>query len=468
MATSSEKTESALRSISMCWLVQALFTKYAPKFADKVNWKEFAACGKEERKNLVSSYKSRLREKSPGFHNDLCGALNIIMIAVESRKIKGFMRKMISGKGTLVKRFNHEALRKVIGDGQPSEPANIATWFCIHEEDLPSEANKIKQLALAEEQRYYNWSWYNITPPTKTDENEEKLLGEFEKELKKIFRSEKDDKKFAVKAWRLDETKTFVRYCVSTTKDPIETFLAKNGSIDRGNDPTANTFLIDHFFSCDMIRVTFPEVIDTDRIAILFAKHFLGCDITAEEPKIFLGAMRKYATEKECSELIEQAKLSSDIVKDIRLKAMRFTIAENATLAEARRISRENKKRVAEGLPPLPRLRCEVYENDNIFAELRRSFSENAQRKELLDVFELVFNIELFKPQAQDYLAKELKDGLAPFNRYALLVSPRSVRFKPRWQEVADASHRDALRKIQSALKLSNDLALDVIKGAAR
>ena len=117
MATSSEKTESALRSISMCWLVQALFTKYAPKFADKVDWKEFAACGKEERKNLVSTYKSQLREKSPSFHNELCGALNIIMIAAESRKIKGFMRKMISGKGTLVKRFNHEALRKVIGDG---------------------------------------------------------------------------------------------------------------------------------------------------------------------------------------------------------------------------------------------------------------------------------------------------------------------------------------------------------------
>jgi hypothetical protein len=135
MATSSEKTESALRSISMCWLVQALFTKYAPKFADKVNWKEFAACGKEERKSLVSAYKSRLREKSPGFHNELCGALNIIMIAAESRKIKGFMRKMISGKGTLTKKFNYEALRKKLKDGQPFEPTNIATWFCIHEED---------------------------------------------------------------------------------------------------------------------------------------------------------------------------------------------------------------------------------------------------------------------------------------------------------------------------------------------
>ena len=177
--------------------------------------------------------------------------------------------------------------------------------------------------------------------------------------------------------------------------------------------------------------------------------------------------IRKFATEKECNELIEQAKLSSDIIKDIRLKAMRFTIAENATLAEARRISKENKKRVADGLPPLPRLRCEVYENDNIFAELRRSFSESAQRKELLDVFELVFNIELFKPQGQTYLSKELKDGIAPFNRYALLASPRSVRFKPRWQEVADASHREALRKIQSALKLSNDLALDVLRGAS-
>lgn len=467
MATSSEKTESALRSISICWLVKALFTKYAPKFADKVDWHKFAQCGKEERKDFVSNLKGKLRQKHSSFHNDLCGALNIIRIAAESRKIKGFMRKQIAGKSPIAKKFNHEALLRKVGDGQPSEPTNLATWFCIHEEDLSYEANKIKQLALAEEQRYYNWSWYNITPPTKSDD-EEKLLGDFEIELKKIFRQEKDDKKFAVKAWRIDESKTFLRYCVSTTKDPIETFLAKNGSIDRGNDPTANTFLIDHFFNCDMIRVTFPEVIDADRVASLFAKCFLGSDVTPEEPKIFLDSMRKFATEKECNELIGQAKESCDIVKDIRLKAMRFTIAESASDAETRRSAKENKKRIAEGLPPLPRLRCEVYENDDIFAVLRKRFSSDAQRKELLDVFELIFTIELFKARNQGYLSKELEADIAPFSRYALLVSPRAVRFKPRWQEVADAKHREALRKIQSALKLSNDLALNVIKGEVR
>lgn len=458
MTTSSEKTELALCSISIVWLAKAIFSKYAPKFADKVKWDDLRKLGREERKIKIIEIKNQLKRDSPAFHNDLCGALNIIMIAAKSRKIKKYMTDLISGKGPVSSKFSHEALKKKLDDGQPREPVNIATWFCIHEEDMSNEANKIKQFALAEEQRYFNWTWYNITPPTLT-KTEREALDDFEKSLKDIFKREKDDKRFPVKADRLSETKTYIRYCVSTGRDPIETFLARNGTIDRGNDPTANTFLVDHYFNCDMIRVAFPEVIESSRVAMLFAKHVLDSEITQEEPKVFLKAMRRFATEEDCNTLLEKAKNCNDLVKAIRLKAMRFTVAEDAEKAEIRRAAKDNKKRVQDGLPPLPRLRCEVFENDNLFTELRRSFSEAARRKELMDVFELVFRIDLYETGVQDYLSKELKDSTAPSKTYMLNMTPRNIRFVPKWQEVENQGHRDALRQIQKELELTNDLA---------
>jgi hypothetical protein len=38
VATSNEKTELTIRSISVAWLVKALVEKYAPSFSDTVDW----------------------------------------------------------------------------------------------------------------------------------------------------------------------------------------------------------------------------------------------------------------------------------------------------------------------------------------------------------------------------------------------------------------------------------------------
>lgn len=449
----------------MFWLTKALFDKYAPVFSDKVNWNAYKSAGREARKSEIIKIKSRLKAKHPAYHNDLCGALNIILIAAKSRKIKKYMMDQTQKKGPVRSRFGHDILKKVSGDGQPNEPTNIAAWFCIHEEDMPNEANKIKQFALAEEQRYYNWVWYNITPPTKiVDENT--TLTDFEDALKEIFRREKDDKRFPVRASRLTETKTFVRYCVSTAKDPIETFLAQNGRIDRGNDPTANTFLIDHYFNSDIIRIAFPEVIESSRAASIFAEVVLGSKITEEEPKVFLNAMRRFASEKDCERLLEKARKISPEIKNIGLKAIRFTVAEDIKTAELRRNLKESKKRVADGLKPLPRLRCEVFENDNIFESLRRNFTETARRKELMDVFELIFKIDLYETSAQQYLSEEMKSEAVPTKSYLLTVTSRNLRFTPRLQEVENRKHQRILRDIQNSLELTNELATKVIKEA--
>ena len=461
MKTNSEKTELALRSISISWLTKALFDKYAPAFSDSVDWVAYSRLGREERKTRIVEIKNGLKEESAAFHNDLCGALNLISIAAHSRKIKQYMVRTTTRNKEIAKRFNHECLKEKSNDGTLREPINTAAWLCVHEEDMPAEWEKLKQFAIAEEQRYYNWSWYAVTDPTK--EASEDDIKSFEHALKEIFQKEKDDENFAAKAYRLAEAKTFIRYCVSTAKDPIETFLALNGGIERGNDPTANTFLIDHYFNCNCIRIAFPDVIESDRVADLFAKHVLGCEVTAEEPRVYLGTMRKYATRSDCDTAFGAVMNECRDVKDIRLKAIRFTVAEDLKRAELRRRTADNKVRTADGLPPLPRLKCEVFEDGHLFDEMERCFSKDARRKELMDVYELVFRIQLYNETKETYLSKEMHDDLVSSSSYLLRVTPKSVRFSPRIQEVANNAHRATLQKIQQILEFANEPATALI-----
>ena len=331
MKTNSEKTELALCSISILWIVKALFEKYAPEFSDGVDWAEISKLRREERKDKVVEIKHLLRESNATFHNELCGALNLISIAARSRKIKQHIVKITTKVKEIARKLGHEALRNKNGDGRINEPTNLAAWFCIHEEDMSSEWDKIKQFAISEDQKYYNWTWYPITDPTKgaTDED----IKAFEVALKEIFEREKDDKNFAAKACHLAESKLFIRYCVSTAKDPIETFLAQNGGIERGNDPTANTFLIDYYFNSNYIRIAFPDVIESDRVASLFAEHVLGATVAPEEPRIYLGAMRRYASRDDAESIFQSIKEQCKNLKNIRLKGIRFTVAENIKLA---------------------------------------------------------------------------------------------------------------------------------------
>ena len=462
MKTNSEKTELALCSVSVAWITKELFAKYAPDFADKIDWKAYSKLGREERKNRSIELKNKLKDESPPFHNDLCGALNLISIAAHSRKIKKYMSRITTKVREISRRFNHEALRNVIGDGRISDPTNIAAWLCVHETDMREEWDKLKQFAIAEEQRYYNWSWYAITDPTK--EATDADIKSFEFALKEIFKKEKDDENFAAKAYRLAESQTFIRYCVSTAKDPIETFLARNGGIERGNDPTANTFLIDHYSSCNYIRIAFPDVIEVDRVAALFVDHVLGCEVTSEEPRVYLNTMRKYATKEDCDKAFETVEKECENLKDIQLKSIRFTVAEDVKRAELRRRCAENKKRVSDGLPLLPRLKCEVFEDGKLFDEIERSFSANARRKELMDVYELVFRIRLYVETEARYLSTEFRNESASFTSYSLRVTPKSVRFVPRIQEVANNDHRKTLLKIQKLLEFANEPAAALIR----
>ena len=132
-------------------------------------------------------------------------------------------------------------------------------------------------------------------------------------------------------------------------------------------------------------------MIESDRVAVLFAEHVLGSELTAEEPRVYLKTMRKYATRSDCEAAFTAVGNECKNLKDIRLKAIRFTVAEDLKRAEIRRRCAENQKWVSDGLPPLPRLKCEVFEDGHLFDEMERCFKENARRKKLMDVYELVF-----------------------------------------------------------------------------
>ena len=443
-----------------------MIVKYAPTFSDTIDWDAYQKSQGESRKQLSVKIKNDLKAFAPGDHNELCGALNLIRIAARSRKIRQHIHTLLKRSKGISSKHNHERLNCKLTDGNFDEPTNEATWFCIHEEDLRNEWDSIKQFALAEEQRYYNWTWYQITTPTKSASNAD--ITEFENALKGIFEREKDDKDFAAKARFLAESKNFIRYCVSTAKDPIETFLARNGNIEPGNDPTANTFLIDHYFKCNMMRIAFPDVIDSDRVAELFAKFALGCEITQEEPRVFLKAMRRFSTRNDSDPIIKAAKEKFSDVKDIKLKAIRFTIAESEQKADERRKDRENQKRTSCGLPPLPRLRCEVFENSHLYDEVERCFSKDAQRKELIDVYELVFKISIFDDKGESYLSPEMRSAAANANTYTLTVTPQKLRFNPALPNVSNDRHRDILKALQMELKFINEPVSEVIAEEAK
>ena len=95
MLITNEKTELALRSISIAWLVEGLFKKYVPEFAGGVDWKAYRKLKGDDRKNASSNQKNKLKDTFPHFHNNLCGALNVIMIAANSRTIKRSMHGLL-------------------------------------------------------------------------------------------------------------------------------------------------------------------------------------------------------------------------------------------------------------------------------------------------------------------------------------------------------------------------------------
>ena len=463
MATSNEKTELTIRSISVAWLVKALVVKYSPEFSDSVDWVTYFKSEGEARRQLSSQIKNKLKEVSPAFHKDLCGALNLIRIATDSRHIKSHMNRLCTG--AIKRRVDREAYEgRNSGDGQLSEYINLATWFCVREEELPNEWQSIKNMALAEEQRYYNWTWFNMTSPTKTEDEEANGLRDFERELKECFKREKDGDS-PVKAERLSVEKNFIRYYVSTAKDPIETYLANQPEITRGNDPTANTFLIDYYYKCDVISVADPEVFDADRVAALFVKHVFGSQITPEEPKIFMRAMRRFATREGSDEIIRKAVSKFSEIKSIRLESIVFTIAEDEDKAQARREAKakQNEVRVANGLPMLPRLKCKVFQNDNIWDQIERSFSHLARHKALIDVWELDFDIKMYLPSKEPLLSDEYREHCCKTLSYKLKVSPKRYAYSPKWVKIDNDTHRQILQKLQAEMKFFNELASHVI-----
>jgi len=459
MAISTEKTLSTLCSISVGWLIQELFQKYAPTFADGVNWRPLRKKMHEDRRDTVIATFSELRDTDTEWFNELCGALNLIRIVAESKNIRKHMKRLVVSRAISGK-FGQSILHCATPqDGKLTEPINLGAWFCVHEEDLRNEWDNIKQLALKEGNPNYDWTNFCLEPRSRMPDSAHLQI--FEDELFGIFEKEKSNK-FPVKVIPLETTRRFQRYCVSTAKDPIETFLALNGEISSGNDPTANTFLIDYYFNCELLSITYPDVIEASRVADLFADHVLGSKTTQEEPKVYLHSMRAYHSEEAALAKFAEIKKKYRDVKDISVRTIKFTIAENAKMALLRRSGDADKKNKAEKLPKLPQFRCEVARGDDIFAALRKYCTTDVRHSKLVDVFEVEFYVSLYDRDARGYLGREFRDMDSPCHAYTISVSPRQISFDPPRKEISNETHWKLLAQIKSELVM-NELAAEAI-----
>ena len=196
--------------------------------------------------------------------------------------------------------------------------------------------------------------------------------------------------------------------------------------------------MIDYYYKCDVISVADPEVFDADRVAALFVKHVFGSQITPEEPKIFMRAMRRFATREGSDEIIRNAVSKFSEIKSIRLESIVFTIAEDEDKAQARREAKakQNEARVADGLPMLPRLKCKVFQNDNIWDQIERSFSQLVRHKALIDVWELDFDIKMYLPSKEPLLSEAYREHCCKTLSYKLKVSPKRYSYSPKWVKI--------------------------------
>ena len=178
-----------------------------------------------------------------------------------------------------------------------------------------------------------------------------------------------------------------------------------------------------------------------------------------------MRAMRRFATREGCETIINNAVSKFGEIKSMRLKSIVFTIAEDEEKAEARREAKakQNEARVAEGLPMLPRLKCKVFNKDNIWDQIERSFSQLVRSKELIDVWELDFDIEMYLPSKEPLLGAIYTDHCCKTLTYKLKVSPKRYAYTPKWVKIDNDTHRQILQKLQNELKMYNELASHII-----
>lgn len=115
-------------------------------------------------------------------------------------------------------------------------------------------------------------------------------------------------------------------------------------------------------------------------------------------------------------------------------------------------------------MPTLPRLKCEVFEEGNVFDEMERCFTNDARRKELMDVYELIFRIHLYEESDAPMLSEEFRDMAANDIGYTMTVTSKSIRFTPRIQEVTNNEHRKQLVKIQKLLSFDSEPATKLLR----
>ena len=432
-----------VRNIDSPHLQKLMFERFAPSGAKTFNWKRCSTLKSDERASALVASLEELRETNLAEFKGLYGALTIVGIAGEVKSIQMIMRTFIEENALAKKLYNHDTFMHDFCHDNLDRPAHRAAWFAIKEELKPLW-EEIVRLANTEQSRNLHWTYFNVSEPEREwdDDGLDSFAAAFKKKMEAVKKYE-----FPVTVQPYPPTGNFVRFVISTPKDPMLRPLVDRGSITIGLDPTANNFFLDWFFDTHTMRVTYPTIADEQDVAQLFSEHVFGSKIN-EEPKLYYReSLRHFTSARSSARLLELSDEDKREIAVLRICSIDFTYAETEDEANARKrlAAKRNKKDVYFTGELHPAFKCHKYDGVNIWSYLDSHFPPERYPSQWRTVLSIKFAAELY---CHDYSGGTAKTVYEKTRSYSISVGPNSIRYSPKWHEIADPQHRVTLKYI--------------------
>ena len=326
-----------------------------------------------------------------------------------------------------------------------TDPANCVAWFCARQDKLESEWSKIVDLALNEEQKNSSWTYYTIEPPTKIEQEDiRKGIEDFKE---KFGAAMEDSKKmpFPVEVHPFPSVGKYIRYAITTPKDPFKTYLCVQHDVKVGLDPTMRTFYIDHYLAEPTIRLVWPVVCDERYVADFFVEHILGSKILDEPRMYYARALRTFTSSRKSEEAMIVNGDEKDRIHSIFISSVDFTYAESESEAEKIRRQRENKKRAKRGEELRPAFRCYNYRGNRIWAYLDEHFNPARYKPEWRDVLSITFVVRLFKVVVTNNVKIYDRTKTRDFK---ITCNPDKLTYSPKMQDIVEPEYKDTLHYV--------------------
>ena len=445
-----------IRNVTVRDLQERLFAKYSATLA-KMNWEKVERKDLDRRADELFTYLNRLHDRNLKEYMDIYSALSIISIGGESKAMQRASQKIIDTKPAID--YLNVDLYNVArgGDENLTTATNRVAWLCVRPE-LDAEWKEMVSLAMFEQARSIPWKYFDTTPPgNRTPDEIKEGIAAFEAQFRKDMEAKKRYG-FPVSVQPYPPSGRFVRYVISTPQDPQHKLLVDKNAITIGLDPTANNFLVDHYFATDTIRVSYPVVIDEELVAKLFAELVLKANITEEKKLSFEEPLTKYTSSRSSASKMELTKAEKEDISYIRIASISFTYAETAEEANLRKQKgRKNRKRKHATatndllvLEPRPAFKCYSYSGHDIYRYLDEHFSPDRYPAKWRTILSITFAVALYKHEYAE--GKLLKS--TDTKEYKIIVKPTNIDYSPKWHEIDDPRHRDLLNHVKTKLGL--------------